>query len=105
MDIDIDEGENDSEDEENEKRGDTVTWLNRNKVGGLALCDDTCIEHWKAAGPDSQKTFALFAISGIFVAVELMKYPLGIVNVLIDNYGDELSIGYDIIGVKFKDQV
>ncbi|KAK7030347.1 hypothetical protein VNI00_014204 [Paramarasmius palmivorus] len=92
---------------------DEIAWLNENETKDLTSCDDTCVERWKAAGPDAQKrTFKLFAISGIFVAVcrhghvlqlcdmirsgELMKYPLAIVNSLIDKYGKKLGIGYDI---------
>ncbi|KAJ7691315.1 hypothetical protein B0H17DRAFT_935227, partial [Mycena rosella] len=52
-----------------------VAWLNVNKLSGaeadeLAKCLDTCVEWWKAAGPEARKKmFALFAISGIFLTV------------------------------------
>ncbi|KAF8336202.1 hypothetical protein F5887DRAFT_1247567 [Amanita rubescens] len=91
-----------------------------------------CIERWKNAGPDARKKmFALFSVSGIFLAVcrhghilsicdmirsgELMKYPLAITDHLIDTYGPRIALGYDImcafnvtlarssIGVKARD--
>ncbi|KAJ7816305.1 hypothetical protein B0H14DRAFT_3089819 [Mycena olivaceomarginata] len=62
--------------------------------------------------------FALFAISGIFLAVcrhghvlvmcdmiwsgELMKYPLAVVNYLLDTYGADLGLGYDIMCAFWK---
>ncbi|KAJ3481525.1 hypothetical protein NLJ89_g12204 [Agrocybe chaxingu] len=57
--------------------------------------------------------FALFAIAGIFLAVcqhghvlvicdmirsgELMKYPLAVVNRLMDDFGPDICLGYDIM--------
>ncbi|KAH9903426.1 hypothetical protein C8Q73DRAFT_674646 [Cubamyces lactineus] len=72
-----------------------------------------CVKRWRNAGPESRKRmFALFNITGIFVALcrhghclvmcdmvrsgELMKYPLAIVNKLIEVYGSDIKIGYDI---------
>ncbi|TFK79198.1 hypothetical protein K466DRAFT_505958 [Polyporus arcularius HHB13444] len=74
-----------------------------------------CAERWRNAGPEARKKmFALFATTGIFACLcrhgqvlvlcdmicsgELMKYPLAIVNRVIDVYGPELSValGYDI---------
>ncbi|KAJ7220386.1 hypothetical protein C8J57DRAFT_1095058, partial [Mycena rebaudengoi] len=65
-----------------------------------------------------KKMFALFAISGIFIAVcchghvlvmcdmirsgELMKYPLAIVAKLLDEYGADIGLGYDIMCAFFK---
>jgi hypothetical protein len=52
-----------------------VAWLNVNELNAeesdeLAKCLDTCVERWKATGPDGRKKmFALFAISGIFLTV------------------------------------
>ncbi|KAK1229011.1 hypothetical protein PQX77_007938 [Marasmius sp. AFHP31] len=91
-----------------------VAWLDVNKVEGLEECADTCVERWKAAGPDANKRMYLFfAISGIFLSVcrhghvlvicdmrrsgELMKYPLAIVKELLDHYGCDIGLGYDII--------
>ncbi|KAJ8455915.1 hypothetical protein ONZ51_g12302 [Trametes cubensis] len=72
-----------------------------------------CVKRWRNAGPESRKKmFALFDITGVFVSLcrhgqclamcdmirsgELMKYPLAIVNKLVDTYGGDIKIGYDI---------
>ncbi|KAF8200634.1 hypothetical protein K438DRAFT_1582502 [Mycena galopus ATCC 62051] len=85
----------------------------------LAKCLDTCVERWKAAGPEARKKmFALFAVAGIFLTVcrhghaiimcdmirsgELMKYPLAMVKHLLDEYGADIGLGYDIICAFFK---
>jgi hypothetical protein len=52
-----------------------IAWLNVNELNPddldeLSKCVNTCVERWKAAGPEARKKmFALFAISGIFIAV------------------------------------
>ncbi|KAF8169212.1 hypothetical protein K438DRAFT_1983518 [Mycena galopus ATCC 62051] len=95
-----------------------VAWLNELELGAdaeqLKATIDTCVERWKAAGPEGRKKmFTLFAISGIFVSVcrhghvlvmcdmirsgELMKYPLSIVQALLDKYGADIGLGYDIM--------
>ncbi|KAK1215201.1 hypothetical protein PQX77_022207 [Marasmius sp. AFHP31] len=91
-----------------------VAWLDVNEVEGLEECADTCVEQWKAAGPDANKRmYSFFAISGIFLSVcrhghvlvicdmrrsgELMKYPLAIVKELLDRYGHDIGLGYDIM--------
>ncbi|ESK82955.1 hypothetical protein Moror_11811 [Moniliophthora roreri MCA 2997] len=106
-----------SEDEDGNEND--ITWLNVNETKELTSCIDTCVDRWKAAGPDSQKKmFALFAVSGIFLAVcrhghvlvicdmirsgELMKYPLLVVNRLIELYGPDIGLGYDIMCAFFK---
>ncbi|KAK1226137.1 hypothetical protein PQX77_010897 [Marasmius sp. AFHP31] len=93
-----------------------VAWLNVNEVEGLEKCMDTCVERWKAAAPDgNKKMYSFFSISGIFVSVcrhghvlvvcdmrrsgELMKYPLAVVKELLDRYGKDIGLGYDIIGL------
>ncbi|KAJ6455539.1 hypothetical protein C8R47DRAFT_996729 [Mycena vitilis] len=103
---------------------DDVAWLNVNELTAdesdeLAKCVNTCVERWKAAGPEARKKmFALFAIAGIFIAVcrhghvlvmcdmirsgELMKYPLAIVERLLDMYGPEVGLGYDIMCAFYK---
>lgn len=54
---------------------DDIAWLNINElneqeVDELQKCVDTCVERWKAAGPEARKKmFALFAVAGIFIAV------------------------------------
>lgn len=101
----------------------------------LAKCVNTCVDRWKNAGPEARKKmFALFAISGIFLAVcrhghvlvmcdmirsgELyvsyclfppfvnlpcrMKYPLAIVRRLLDDFGADIGLGYDIMCAFFK---
>ncbi|ESK81039.1 hypothetical protein Moror_3554 [Moniliophthora roreri MCA 2997] len=65
----------------------SIAWLNHNETEDLVSCDDTCVERWKVAGPDSQKkTFTLFALCDMIRSGELMKYPLATVNALIDNW-------------------
>ncbi|KAJ6573774.1 hypothetical protein DFH09DRAFT_1246596 [Mycena vulgaris] len=97
----------------------TAPKLNDAESDELEKCVNTCVERWKNAGPEAQKKmFALFAIAGIFIAVcrhghvlvmcdmirsgELMKYPLAIVKRLLDLYGAELGLGYDIMCAFFK---
>jgi hypothetical protein len=54
---------------------DDIAWLNVNELtedesDELAQCVNTCVERWKAAGPEARKKmFTLFAIAGIFIAV------------------------------------
>ncbi|CAK5271113.1 unnamed protein product, partial [Mycena citricolor] len=101
-----------------------VAWLNVNEldetnVQKLEESVSVCVDRWKAAGPEARKKmFALFAVSGIFLAVcrhghvlimcdmirsgELMKYPLALVNHLIDTYGADIGLGYDIMCAFFK---
>ncbi|KAF8164965.1 hypothetical protein B0H34DRAFT_687229 [Crassisporium funariophilum] len=91
-----------------------VPWLNVTEINELAQCVNTCVERWRNAGPEARKKmFALFAIAGIFLAVcrhghvlvicdmirsgELMKYPLAIVDRLIEQYGSDICLGYDIM--------
>ncbi|KAF7369452.1 hypothetical protein MVEN_00274600 [Mycena venus] len=101
-----------------------VAWLNVNELSGgeseeLAKCLNTCVERWKAAGPEARKEmFALFVVLGIFLTVcrhghvvvmcdmirsgELMKYPLAMVKRLLDEYGADIGLGYDIMCAFFK---
>ncbi|KAJ7740452.1 hypothetical protein DFH07DRAFT_751622 [Mycena maculata] len=101
-----------------------VAWLNVNELDAmeaeeLAKCINTCVDRWRAAGPDQRKKmFALFAVSGIFLTVcrhghvvvmcdmirggELMKYPLAMIKRLLDRYGQDIGIGYDIMCAFFK---
>ncbi|KAJ7784896.1 hypothetical protein DFH07DRAFT_947968 [Mycena maculata] len=103
---------------------DDVAWLNVNELDSmdaeeLAKCINTCVDRWRAAGPDQRKKmFALFAVSGIFLTVcrhghvvvmcdmirsgELMKYPLAMIKRLLDRYGKDIGIGYDIMCAFFK---
>ncbi|KAK1235915.1 hypothetical protein PQX77_000848 [Marasmius sp. AFHP31] len=91
-----------------------VAWLNMNEIDGLETCVDTCVERWKAAAPEgNKKMYSFFSISGIFVSVcrhghvlvvcdmrrsgELMKYPLAVVKALLDRYGKDIGLGYDIM--------
>ncbi|KAJ8092616.1 hypothetical protein PM082_006941 [Marasmius tenuissimus] len=90
------------------------TWLTDDELDDLAGIINPCVERWKAAGPEAnKKMFSFFAISGIFLSVcrhghvlvicdmrrsgELMKYPLAIVKALLDRYGKDLGLGYDIM--------
>ncbi|KAJ7683506.1 hypothetical protein B0H14DRAFT_2422395 [Mycena olivaceomarginata] len=58
-----------------EPMDDDVAWLNVNELTAeetdeLAKCLNTCVERWKAAGPEAcKKMFALFAVAGIFISV------------------------------------
>ncbi|KAJ8087277.1 hypothetical protein PM082_006107 [Marasmius tenuissimus] len=96
-----------------------VAWLNVNEVEGLETCADTCVERWKAAGPDAnKKMYSFFAVSGIFLSVcrhghvlvicdmrrsgELMKYPLAVVKALLERYGEDIGLGYDIMCAFYK---
>ncbi|KAJ7725663.1 hypothetical protein DFH07DRAFT_758581 [Mycena maculata] len=103
---------------------DDVAWLNVNELDTmdaeeLAKCFNTCVDRWRAAGPDQRKKmFALFAVSGIFLTVcrhghvivmcdmirsrELMKYPLAMVKRILDRYGKDIGLGYDIMCAFFK---
>ncbi|KAH9853435.1 hypothetical protein C2E23DRAFT_698062, partial [Lenzites betulinus] len=90
---------------------DTVT----NHVDEPSEGTSLCAERWRNAGPEARKKmFTLFQITGIFATLcrhgqvlvlcdmirsgELMKYPLAIVNKLLDVYGKDMKIvlGYDI---------
>ncbi|KAJ7717534.1 hypothetical protein DFH07DRAFT_973557 [Mycena maculata] len=103
---------------------DDVAWLNVNELDTmdaeeLAKCINTCVDRWRAAGPDQRKKmFALFAVSGIFLTVcrhghvivmcdmirsgELMKYPLAMVKRILNRYGKDIGLGYDIMCAFFK---
>ncbi|KAL0057440.1 hypothetical protein AAF712_015921 [Marasmius tenuissimus] len=90
------------------------TWLTDDELDDLAGIINPCVERWKAAGLEAnKKMFSFFAISGIFPSVcrhghvlvicdmrrsgELMKYPLAIVKALLDWYGKDLGLRYDIM--------
>ncbi|KAJ6548156.1 hypothetical protein DFH09DRAFT_1281614 [Mycena vulgaris] len=92
-----------------------IAWLNVNELSGaeaeeLSKCLNTCVERWKAAGPEARKKmFALFAITGIFLTVcrhghvlVIMKYPLAMVRFLLENYGADIGLGYDIMCAFWK---
>ncbi|KAJ6591774.1 hypothetical protein DFH09DRAFT_1306483 [Mycena vulgaris] len=103
---------------------DDIAWLNINELNEaesdeLEKCVNTCVERWKNAGPEVRKQmFALFAITGIFIVVcrhghvlvmcdmirngELMKYPIAVVKRLLDVYGADAGIGYNIMCVFYK---
>ncbi|KAL0566107.1 hypothetical protein V5O48_015913 [Marasmius crinis-equi] len=99
---------------------DENTELDEHEFAGLAdLIDDTCVERWKAAGPDTNKRmYSFFKISGVFLSVcrhghvlvicdmrrsgELMKYPLANVKVLLDRYRKDLGLAYDIMCAFYK---
>ena len=47
-----------------------TVWLNVMEHDDLTKCLDTCIDRWQNAGPEAcKKMFALFTITGIFLAV------------------------------------
>ncbi|KAK7039291.1 hypothetical protein VNI00_010196 [Paramarasmius palmivorus] len=93
--------------------------LHVNETEELAASLDTCVDRWRNAGPESRKKmFAFFAISGVFLSVcrhghllaicdmrrsgELMKYPLAIVNQLMEDFSADLCVAYDIMCAFFK---
>jgi hypothetical protein len=61
--------------ESNADQDEDIAWLNINELEGaeadeLSKSVDTCVERWRAAGPEARKKmFALFAIAGIFLSV------------------------------------
>ncbi|KAF8522985.1 hypothetical protein JB92DRAFT_2827420 [Gautieria morchelliformis] len=72
-----------------------------------------CVDRWKAAAEDSSKSmWGVFDETGVFVALcrhgtlllmcdmiksgELAKYPLAIINRLMENFGPHQLTGYDI---------
>ncbi|KAJ6476562.1 hypothetical protein DFH09DRAFT_1108859 [Mycena vulgaris] len=109
---------------EDEYQDEDIAWLNVNELIGtdvddLAKCINTCVDRWRTAGPEARKKmFALFAIAGIFLSVcrhghvlvmcdmirggELMKYPLAISDHLLETYGEDYALGYDIISIGAK---
>ncbi|KAJ6624401.1 hypothetical protein B0H10DRAFT_2212814 [Mycena sp. CBHHK59/15] len=95
-------------DPEDQPDGD-VAWLNVNELSSteaeeLAKCVDTCVECWKAAGPEARKKmFTLFAIAGIFLTERRTnEIPLAMVKFLLDHYGADIGLGYDIMCAFFK---
>jgi hypothetical protein len=49
---------------------DDIAWLNIAENEELQKITDVCVERWRSASPESRKKmFALFAVSGIFIAV------------------------------------
>ncbi|KIY48693.1 hypothetical protein FISHEDRAFT_73383 [Fistulina hepatica ATCC 64428] len=94
---------------------DNIPWLNINEADdGLKEDVNKCVDRWRNAGPEAQKKMVeLFAISGIFITLcrhghvlvicdmirsgELMKYPIAQVNYLIDTYGKDIGLGYNIM--------
>ncbi|KAJ7279762.1 hypothetical protein C8J57DRAFT_1434098 [Mycena rebaudengoi] len=119
VDVFKDEVENSQKDDDGD-----IAWLNVNELSAadteeLAKCLDTCVERWKAAGLEARKKmFTLFAVAGIFLTVcrhghvvimcdmirsgELMKYPLAMIKWILDHYGEDVGIGYDIMCAFFK---
>ncbi|OCH84141.1 hypothetical protein OBBRIDRAFT_786534 [Obba rivulosa] len=94
---------------------DDAEWVNIDGQRNASPSDsvDTCTQRWRNAGPEARKKmFALFAATGIFVCLcrhgqllilcdmirsgELMKYPLAITNKLMDVYGADIKVAYDI---------
>ncbi|PIL29409.1 hypothetical protein GSI_09461 [Ganoderma sinense ZZ0214-1] len=116
-------------DEVNAKRGSAVSGGDRAIENADVNSDESkvadpisvCEERWRNAGPETRKKmFALFMVSSVFVCLcchghilvmcdmirsgELMKYPLAIIAKLIDVYGENIVVGYDI-GCKFRKTV
>ncbi|EGN97527.1 hypothetical protein SERLA73DRAFT_153891 [Serpula lacrymans var. lacrymans S7.3] len=93
-----------------------VPWVKDNTPGDAADGEDipsACGIQWKNTAPENEKVLlAVYDISGMFVGAcrhgiiikacemvqsgELTKYPLAIIDHILDNYGSDVGIGYDI---------
>ncbi|KAI0259614.1 hypothetical protein BC834DRAFT_833181, partial [Gloeopeniophorella convolvens] len=88
---------------------DTDAWVDDDDAPPITMCQ----ERWRNAGPEQRKRmFAMFAESGIFVVAcrhgnillacdmirsgELSKYPLALVDKLMNVHGANIACGYDI---------
>ncbi|KAJ6538407.1 hypothetical protein B0H10DRAFT_2448753 [Mycena sp. CBHHK59/15] len=95
-------------DPEDQPDGD-VAWLNVNELSSteaeeLAKCVDTCVERWKAAGPEARKKmFTLFAIAGIFLTErQTNEIPPRNGQVPSRSLWADIGLGYDIMCAFFK---
>ncbi|KAJ7223775.1 hypothetical protein C8J57DRAFT_1253341 [Mycena rebaudengoi] len=101
-----------------------IAWLDVNELESmddteLAKCINTCVDRWWNAGLEQhKKMYALFTVAGIFLVVchhghvvvmcdmicsgELMKYPLAMVKRILDRYGKDIGLGYDIISLSSR---
>ncbi|PPQ93511.1 hypothetical protein CVT25_005212 [Psilocybe cyanescens] len=87
-----------------------IAWLNVSEHNNLAKCLDTL----KNAGPKLwKKIYALFVVAEIFLSVchyghllvicdmihsgELMKYPLAIINQLLQEFRSDICLAYEIM--------
>ncbi|KAF8519506.1 hypothetical protein BU17DRAFT_75910 [Hysterangium stoloniferum] len=85
----------------------------KRRLPKVNITSNPCVERWKNLADDAvKKMWGIFDETGIFLAVcrhgtallmcdmiksgELAKYPLAIVNKLIDVFGVNLLLGYDI---------
>ncbi|KAJ6485506.1 hypothetical protein DFH09DRAFT_1339787 [Mycena vulgaris] len=80
-----------------------VAWLNLNELDSdgakeLEKCINSCVERWKAAGPEALCRHGhVLVMCHMIRSGELMKYPLAIVAKLFELYGADAGIGYDIM--------
>ncbi|KAJ7764195.1 hypothetical protein DFH07DRAFT_867309 [Mycena maculata] len=108
----------------------SLKWVDAILRTGTSRADDRISQHDRWVTPEQvdlfkdevsesqKKMFALFAVSGIFLTVcrhghvvvmcdmirsgELMKYPLAMIKRLLDRYGKDIGLGYDIMCAFFK---
>lgn len=70
---------------------DDIVWLNIAENDEAQKIIDICMEHWQSAAPEAcKKMFAMFAISGIFLAVCCHGHLLAICDMI--RSGELLSI-------------
>ncbi|KAJ7269473.1 hypothetical protein C8J57DRAFT_1508628 [Mycena rebaudengoi] len=85
-----------------------IAWLNVNELNPDEVdepqkCVNTCVECWKAAGPEARKKCSCsLQYRGFSSLGELMKYLLAIVAKILDRYGKDAGIRYDIMCAFFK---
>ncbi|KIJ27126.1 hypothetical protein M422DRAFT_215978 [Sphaerobolus stellatus SS14] len=101
--------------------GDTDEITNPGDAAAGADPRSICVERWRNARPEERKKmWAMFVETGIFLAAcrhgfvllicdmiqsgELAKYPLALTSCLIDLFGSDIAIGYDI-GCAFSSTV
>ena len=72
---------------------DDITWLNVAENDEAQKVIDVCVERWRSAGPEARKKmFAMFAISGIFLAVCRHGHLLAICDMI--RSGELLSTSF-----------
>ncbi|KAJ7018507.1 hypothetical protein C8F04DRAFT_1277648 [Mycena alexandri] len=94
----------------NDNDGD-VAWLNINELSGqeskeLAKCLDTCVERFAGIFLTVCRHGHVVIMCNIMCDMirsgELMKYLLAMVKWLLDHYGADIGLGYDIMCAFFK---
>ncbi|KAF8230800.1 hypothetical protein L208DRAFT_1280109, partial [Tricholoma matsutake] len=91
---------------------DDILWLNIVEHEGIQKVADVCVQHWQSAGSEAQKKmFALFAITGIFIAVCCHGHLLAICDMI---WSRELSsdlpfspfwMRTDTVSISWQDEI